>query len=144
VPRAVVAAFGLIELGAGATGAVLGGRSALAVAACYLVLTVFAVMLLARAPGRGYWLVASDGGVFSFGDAHFAGSTGAIALNRPVVGMAATPSGRGYWFVAADGGIFAFGDAHYLGSGADRLHPGSATDIAARPDGHGYWIVTDT
>ena len=44
--------------------------------------------------GRGYWLVASDGGVFSFGDATFLGSMGSTHLNEPVVGMAATPSGR--------------------------------------------------
>ncbi len=37
--------------------------------------------------GKGYWLVASDGGIFSFGDAQFHGSTGAINLNKPVVGM---------------------------------------------------------
>jgi hypothetical protein len=37
----------------------------------------------------GYWLVASDGGVFSF-DAPFEGSTGGIALVRPVVAMAAS------------------------------------------------------
>ncbi len=66
--------------------------------------------------GRGYWLVASDGGIFSFGDAPFFGSTGAIHLNRPVVGMAATPDGRGYWLVASDGGIFSFGDAPFFGS----------------------------
>jgi ribosomal protein L24E len=68
--------------------------------------------------GRGYWLVASDGGIFTFGDAHFYGSTGATRLNRPVVGMASTPDGRGYWLVASDGGIFTFGDAHFYGSGA--------------------------
>ena len=33
--------------------------------------------------GNGYWLVASDGGIFSFGDAAFHGSTGAIPLNQP-------------------------------------------------------------
>ena len=31
--------------------------------------------------GRGYWLVADDGGIFSFGDAAFRGSTGAMHLN---------------------------------------------------------------
>ena len=66
--------------------------------------------------GAGYWLVGRDGGIFAFGDAAFHGSTGAIRLNQPVVGMAPTPSGRGYWLVAADGGIFAFGDARFLGS----------------------------
>ncbi len=68
--------------------------------------------------GRGYWLVASDGGVFSFGDASFHGSTGSMRLNKPIVGMAATPSGLGYWLVASDGGIFTFGDAPFDGSAA--------------------------
>ena len=36
----------------------------------------------------GYWLVASDGGIFSFGGAKFFGSTGAIALKKPIVSMA--------------------------------------------------------
>jgi hypothetical protein len=54
--------------------------------------------------------------VFGFGDAHFYGSTGAIHLNRPIVGMQATPTGRGYEFVADDGGIFTYGDAQFFGS----------------------------
>ena len=45
--------------------------------------------------GKGYWLVASDGGIFCYGDAQFYGSTGSIVLNKPVVGMAATPDGNG-------------------------------------------------
>jgi hypothetical protein len=32
--------------------------------------------------GKGYWLVARDGGIFTFGDATFFGSTGAISLNQ--------------------------------------------------------------
>ncbi|HEV7864575.1 MAG TPA: hypothetical protein VGR20_17845, partial [Acidimicrobiia bacterium] len=64
----------------------------------------------------GYWMVASDGGVFSYGTAQFLGSTGAIRLNQPIVGMAATPSGNGYWMVATDGGVFSFGDAGFFGS----------------------------
>src|SRR5205823_2836742 len=52
----------------------------------------------------GYWLTARDGGIFAFGDAAFKGSTGAIHLAQPIVGMAATPSGNGYWLVASDGG----------------------------------------
>ena len=66
--------------------------------------------------GKGYWLVAADGGIFTFGDAGFYGSTGAINLNKPIVGMASTPDGKGYWLVAADGGIFTFGDAGFYGS----------------------------
>ena len=70
--------------------------------------------------GNGYWLVASDGGIFSFGDAAFYGSTGAIRLNKPIVGMAPTPDGKGYWMVASDGGIFTFGDAAFYGSAGRR------------------------
>ena len=61
------------------------------------------------ADGGGYWMVASDGGIFAYGDAGFYGSMGGSPLNKPIVGMAATPDGKGYWLVAADGGIFAFG-----------------------------------
>ena len=91
--------------------------------------------------GGGYWLVARDGGIFSFGDAIFHGSTGAIRLNQPIVGMAATPDGGGYWFVAADGGVFSFGDAVFHGStGAIRLNQ-PIVAMAATPDGGGYWLV---
>jgi ribosomal protein L24E len=91
--------------------------------------------------GHGYWLVARDGGVFAFGDARFRGSTGAIRLNEPVVGMAPTPTGNGYWLVASDGGIFAFGDARFRGStGAMRLNQ-PVVGMAATPPGNGYWLV---
>ena len=68
--------------------------------------------------GGGYWLVATDGGIFAFGDAGFYGSTGGIQLNSPITGMAATPDSKGYWLVAMDGGIFSFGDAGFFGSGS--------------------------
>ena len=64
----------------------------------------------------GYWIVGSDGGVYAYGSAPFKGSTGAMKLNRPVVGLAPTPRGEGYWLVASDGGIFSFGDASFRGS----------------------------
>ncbi len=72
---------------------------------------------MAAYPGApGYWLVASDGGIFSFGAARFHGSTGGVRLTKPVVGITATADGKGYWTVASDGGIFAFGDAKFYGS----------------------------
>jgi hypothetical protein len=39
--------------------------------------------------GKGYWLVDSDGGIFTFGDAGYFGSAGTVKLSRPVVGAAA-------------------------------------------------------
>jgi len=56
------------------------------------------------APGaQGYWEVAADGGVFTFGDAAFYGSMGGRPLDAPIVGLVATPDGKGYWEVASDG-----------------------------------------
>jgi N-acetylmuramoyl-L-alanine amidase len=88
----------------------------------------------------GYWLVASDGGVFSF-NAPFYGSAGALPLARPVVGAAATPNGGGYWLVASDGGVFSYGDAGFYGSeGGQHLNQPIA-GMAASPTGRGYWLV---
>ena len=101
---------------------------------------VFAKQFLGST-GAGYWLVASDGGTFTFGDANFFGSTGSLTLNKPVVGMAATPTGAGYWLVASDGGVFAFGDAHFYGStGSLRLNK-PVVGMTATPSGGGYWLV---
>jgi ribosomal protein L24E len=63
--------------------------------------------------GPGYWLVASDGGVFAFA-APFRGSMGGIALNAAVTGM--VPYGNGYLMVARDGGVFDFSDLTFSGS----------------------------
>ncbi len=66
--------------------------------------------------GGGYWLVATDGGIFNYGDAGFYGSAGSIHLNKPIVGMGASADGGGYWLAASDGGIFNYGDAAFEGS----------------------------
>jgi len=89
----------------------------------------------------GYWINASDGGVFSFGNAQFHGSTGGMQLNQPVVGMASTHDAGGYWEVATDGGVFSFGDATFHGStGSIRLNK-PMVGMAVTPDGGGYWLV---
>jgi hypothetical protein len=91
--------------------------------------------------GDGYRFVASDGGVFDYGDAGFYGSTGSVALNAPVVGMADIPSSNGYWLVASDGGIFNYGDASFFGSMGGRHLNKPIVGMAATPDGGGYWLV---
>ena len=180
--------------------------------------------MAATPDGRGYWLVASDGGIFTFGDATFYGSTGglqlnspswawpppptagatgwwpptaasspsatppstappavsistspswawpppptagatgwwpptaasspsatppstappAISLNKPIVGMAATPDGKGYWLVASDGGIFTFGDATFYGSASASDGQGNIVALASASNGQGYWAA---
>jgi hypothetical protein len=90
---------------------------------------------------QGYWLASADGGVFAYGSAGFFGSLGSLALQGPIVGMAATPDGGGYWLVALDGGIFAFGDAGFYGSMGGTPLNQPIVGMAATPDGLGYWLV---
>ncbi len=104
------------------------------------------------APTYGYWLVGSDGGIFTFGSAQFYGSTGGLTLQRPVVGISPTASKGGYWLVASDGGVFAFGDAGYYGSiPGDGLYPAGSglphslnapiVGMVPSADGGGYFMV---
>lgn len=99
------------------------------------------VGMAVRPDGQGDWLVASDGGVFSFGDNSFYGSLGNVHLAAPIAGMAALPSMSGYWLAGIDGGVFSFGRAQYLG-GLGKVHlKAPIVGIAATPDGNGYWMV---
>ncbi|MDQ1475010.1 MAG: hypothetical protein QOE62_239, partial [Actinomycetota bacterium] len=88
-----------------------------------------------------YILLGADGGIFSFGDAHFYGSTGGVKLNARVLDLAVTQSGHGYWFVAADGGVFSFGDARFHGSTGGIHLAAPVMSIASSGDGRGYWLV---
>ena len=73
----------------------------------------------------GYWLIASDGGVFAFGDAGFFGSLGGAPPSTGLVGVAPTPDGGGYWVLGANGTVYNFGDAPQVGIAAGS--PGLAT-----------------
>jgi hypothetical protein len=83
--------------------------------------------------GTGYWLVASDGGIFTYGDAAFYGSTGTIPLNQPVVGMEGSGAGSGYRLVAADGGVFTFGSSPFFGSAVSPLPVGVCVVSMSNP-----------
>jgi hypothetical protein len=101
------------------------------------------VGMAATADGGGYWLVASDGGVFAYGDALFHGSAAGTPAGYDVVGLAPTPDGGGYWLVGSDGVVTNFGDAAALGSigsiGVVLNQP--VVGMAATPDGGGYWLA---
>ena len=57
--------------------------------------------------GLGYWLLAADGGVFSFGDAHFSGAVPDYPtsqwIDEKIVSFAPDLDGRGYVVVAKSG-----------------------------------------
>jgi hypothetical protein len=91
--------------------------------------------------GLGYWLVASDGDVFNFGDARTYRSSAKFYTSEPVVAIAAAPGGKGYWLVTKNGRVVAYGDARFYGS-ASKYHLTKAiVGIAASSSGHGYWLV---
>ena len=87
----------------------------------------------------GYWVAASDGGIFSY-DAPFFGSMGGKPLVQPIVGIAADPRTGGYWEVASDGGLFAF-NAPFFGSMGGKPLNAPVVGMVATPDGLGYWEV---
>ena len=89
--------------------------------------------------GKGYWLVARDGGVFSFGATRFWGSMGS-AVN-PIVGIAASPAGYGYWLVDSEGAVFPFGWIRSLGGAATAAISKPIVGIAPTRTGKGYWLV---
>jgi photosystem II stability/assembly factor-like uncharacterized protein len=97
----------------------------------------------ARTGGNGYRMVATDGGIFTFGQRGFHGSTGDKKLNKPIVGGATDQSTyETYWMVASDGGVFTFPpDGPFYGSLAGVALASPAVQIAPTPTGGGYWIV---
>jgi hypothetical protein len=97
--------------------------------------------MAATPDGLGYWLVASGGRVFHYGDAHFYGSATAEVGSDHIVAMAATPDGLGYWLVASGGRVFHYGDAHFYGSASSVVHKNPVVAAAATPDGRGYWLL---
>ncbi len=90
-------------------------------------------------PPQGYWLTASDGGVFAFGAAAFHGSEAGAGPTARVVGIAQSAQG-GYWQVASNGQVFAHG-ASMFGSMAGQDLNAPIVGIAATANGGGYYLV---
>ena len=93
---------------------------------------------IATIGGQGYWLLARDGGVFTYGDAPYLGNN--LNSGSDIVGMAPTPTLKGYWTADDDGTVFHYGDAHDYGSRVSSVN--DIRGFAARPQGDGYWLVT--
>jgi hypothetical protein len=99
------------------------------------------VGMAATPDGKGYWLVASDGGIFSLRRRRFFGSTGAIHLNQPIVGMAATPDGgaTGWWPPTAASSPSATPRSTARPAGSISTSPSWAW--RPPPTAAGYWLV---
>ena len=98
------------------------------------------VGMVPSADGDGYFMVASDGGVFAFGDARFVGSCPGIGgCSGAAVAVVPDASGGGYWVVTQTGHVYSFGDARYYGAPGPNSVP--VTSAAGTPDGRGYWIL---
>jgi hypothetical protein len=74
------------------------------------------VSMAATPDGKGYWLVAADGGVFTYGDAGFYGSGAGSALSGRAVGLMVSEGGDGYSIATSGGGVYSYGDAGFYGS----------------------------
>ncbi len=98
------------------------------------------VGMVPSSSGQGYFMVASDGGVFAFGDAAFEGSCPAIGgCAGAAVAVMPDANNDGYWLVTATGHVYAFGNAPVLGAPNGVSAP--VTSAVRTHDGNGYWIL---
>ncbi len=134
----VVAAVVLVVLSAGVVPAAPTASAALTSSPAGS--STSATSVHASAVRPGYYLGASDGGVYAFGTGNL-GQLRPTPLNKPVVSIAAAPQGGGYWLVASDGGIFTYGVAGFYGSTGNVALNKPIVGMAATPDGKGYWLV---
>jgi len=69
------------------------------------------VGMVPSSDGSGYFMVASDGGVFAFGDARFEGSCPGIGgCSGAAVCVVPDATSNGYWVVTSTGAVSTFGD----------------------------------
>jgi len=85
----------------------------------------------------GYWLAASDGGIFSFA-VPFAGS--ASGQPQAVGAFAASPGGIGYQLASGSGSLFPYG-AHPACTGSVASPNRPMVGMAVAPAGDGCWMV---
>jgi hypothetical protein len=90
-----------------------------------------------------YWMVGTDGGVFSFANAPFEGSLPQLNIHvNNIVSIVPTHDGKGYWMVGSDGGVFAFGDAGFVGSLPGlKVNVNDIVAVVPTSSGNGYWMV---
>lgn len=97
------------------------------------------VAMAATSDGKGYYLVGTDGGISTFGDARFHGSVPGINKHvHNIVGMVVNGS-AGYMLVGSDGGVFNFGQSHFYGSlPGQGIHVNNIRGILPSSEDTGY------
>ncbi len=97
--------------------------------------------MAATPQGIGYWLVASDGGIFTFGNAPFLGSRGAPGSTPPSSAWPAPRAGPGTGWWPPTAASSPSGTPPFLGSEGGTPLAAPAVGMAATPTGDGYWLV---
>ena len=99
--------------------------------------------MAATPDGGGYWLVAADGGVFSFGDASFFGSMGGSHLNSPSSAWPPTPApGATGWWPPTAACSHSTPPMSVPPEGAGSPGPSSAWPRRQTAAGTGWWAPT--
>ena len=81
-------------------------------------------MIASTPSGNGYWILHSDGSVWSFGDAQYFGGLnpgapvggGAMPAGVAAISIEGHPGGEGYWILSSVHAVYAFGAAPYHGA----------------------------
>ena len=96
-----------------------------------------------HAAASGYYVLGTDGGVFSYGSAVFHGSVPGLGVRANAILMALTPDHAGYWVLGSDGGVFTFGDAVFHGSVPGiGCEDATGVELAATSTGLGYYVLS--
>jgi hypothetical protein len=88
---------------------------------------------------QGYWLGATDGGVFSFGVPFFGSQAGVVS--QPVSGIAAVPGGGSYNLAGSEGAVYNHGPFGADCTGLTTTPNQPVVGIAAAPGGNGCWLA---
>ena len=95
------------------------------------------IQVVATPDGRGYWLLASSGQLYPFGDAGF--SAGALPSGETAKQFVVLPSGAGGYLLTSTNQVVAVGQASVYGQAPSGTVVNS---MAVDPAGTGYWLLT--
>ena len=99
------------------------------------------VGIAATPDGHGYWLVASDGGIFAFGDARFYGSAGTIHLKRRSSASSRAQTGGAISWWPRTVACLPLAMRRFLGSLPGKRIATSVAAVTPTNSGRGYYVV---